>query len=111
MRGSSFLLAIIALLFVLSVEQYKAARILGSPKEREWRNDEYLLLPSLQIKPPSPNGCTFVPGGGGKNCRGTIDQRNFAGGVVVAPPHRPPHPPLVASDVNLEQKVECDIAT
>ncbi|KAL9168797.1 hypothetical protein ABFS82_04G038600 [Erythranthe guttata] len=106
MRASSFLLVIAAVVLVLSFEQYEAIRILGM-REREWKiNGEYLLLPSLQTKPPSPNGCTFVPGGGGNSCQSTINQMHFSGRVVVAPP-----PPPVTSDGYQEQKVQFDPAT
>lgn len=100
MKPSSVVLAIIASCFLLSLQTYEATRVLGIKHRQDMKN-EYLLLPSLQ-KPPSPNSCTYIPGGGGTNCKRMVGQKNFAGHAVAA---SPPPPPLLASDSHEEQKV------
>ncbi|CAA2979389.1 Hypothetical predicted protein [Olea europaea subsp. europaea] len=58
----------------------------------------HLVLPSLQrrpVRPPSPNGCTWVGESGGRPCRSSISEKNFAGRSVVGPL---PPPPLAADN-------------
>ncbi|CAA0832166.1 Unknown protein [Striga hermonthica] len=81
------MLAILALIFLSSVETNRAARIPNGEQvwtsEKMGREDLLLILSSLQrgrpVGRPSPNGCTWVPGQGGKPCATTVGQRNFAG--------------------------------
>lgn len=99
-------LAIIATIFLLRLQPYEA-RLLGKQHRQDMKN-EYLFLPSLQ-KPPSPNGCTYVPGGGGTNCKQMVGEKNFAAHAVAAPPPPlptpPPPPPLLPSVAHEEQRV------
>lgn len=97
MRPSSVFLAIIATIFLLSLQPYEA-RLLGKQHQQDMKN-KYLFLPSLQ-KPPSPNGCTYVPGGGGTNCKKMVGEKNFAAHAVAAPP-----PPQLPSGAHEEQRV------
>ncbi|KAK4441607.1 hypothetical protein Salat_0495600 [Sesamum alatum] len=106
MRAStSDLVALAAVVFLLTVQPYEATRVLGG-KQREWTEGERLFLPSLQNKPPSPNGCTYIPGGGGSPCMSTISQKNFAGRSIAA---RSP-PPAGASQAYAEQVVDYGLA-
>ncbi|CAA0823233.1 Unknown protein [Striga hermonthica] len=81
------LFAVAAIIIILCSKNYEAARLLGEENE-QWmrRSESKLLLSSLQrrpVRPPAPNGCTWVPGRGGLPCASTIGNRNFAG---VPPP-------------------------
>ncbi|GER24911.1 evolved beta-D-galactosidase [Striga asiatica] len=80
-------LAILAIFSLSSVKLNQAARlILNEDKQirstNKWGQDN-LLLPILQrgrtVGPPSPSGCTWVPGQGGNPCTATLGHRNFAG--------------------------------
>ncbi|KZV22508.1 hypothetical protein F511_09030 [Dorcoceras hygrometricum] len=73
------------------MKSYEAARILGEEQEQWFTRGKYLLLQSLEGRrlgrTPSPNGCTWIPGGGGPPCKGpALGERNFAGRAVAAPP-------------------------
>ncbi|CAA0828031.1 Unknown protein [Striga hermonthica] len=81
-------LAIMALLLLNSVKPNQAARILNEDEQiirtnKPGARQDHLLLPILQrgrpVGPPSPSGCTWVPGQGGKPCSATVGQRSFAG--------------------------------
>lgn len=84
MMSPKMILVITTLVFLLTIKPYEATRILDEEEEQWMMNKEgqSLLLPSLQrgrpSGPPSPNGCTWVPGGGGKPCTTSINERNFA---------------------------------
>ncbi|CAA2978166.1 Hypothetical predicted protein [Olea europaea subsp. europaea] len=109
MKMSSVIFAFIALFFLLSIRSHEGARILDE-EEEEWIRRGHLLLPSLQgrtVRPPSPNGCTYIPGGGGSPCRNTISEKNFVGRLVAAPPP----PPRVITDSYPRQMVQFGVAT
>ncbi|CAA2981939.1 Hypothetical predicted protein [Olea europaea subsp. europaea] len=95
------------MVILLSIRSYEGARVLHE-KEEEWMRMDHLLLPSLQVRPPSPNGCTYTPGGGGSPCRNTVGEKNFAGLVVAA---APPPPPRVITDSYPTQMVQFGLAT
>ncbi|GFP96812.1 hypothetical protein PHJA_001825300 [Phtheirospermum japonicum] len=82
MSSKVVILAILALTF-LSIKPYEAARILDDEDKEQWmiKRPQNLLLPLLQrgreVGPPSPSGCTWIPGSDGKPCTATISQRNF----------------------------------
>ncbi|CAI9778556.1 unnamed protein product [Fraxinus pennsylvanica] len=105
---SSVIFAVIAVAFLLSIRSYEGARILD---EEEWIRRGHLLLPSLPgntVRPPSPNGCTYIPGGGGSPCPNTIGEKNFVGRVVAAPP---PPPPRVNTDAYPREMIQFGVAT
>ncbi|KAL8530339.1 hypothetical protein ACS0TY_007393 [Phlomoides rotata] len=83
------LATIMALVFLQSVKPYESTRILYQ-EEQEWmQRGQNLLLPSFQranrdVGPPSPNGCTWIPGSGGKSCTASITHQNYAG--IASPP-------------------------
>ncbi|GFP96813.1 hypothetical protein PHJA_001825400 [Phtheirospermum japonicum] len=79
MSSKVVILAMLALIFLSFIKPYEATRLLNEDKER-WmiKRPLNLLLPSLQrgreVGPPSPSGCTWIPGSGGKPCTATISQ-------------------------------------
>ncbi|GFP99591.1 hypothetical protein PHJA_002103200 [Phtheirospermum japonicum] len=83
MKFTKIILAIIALIFILSMKKYKAIRILDEEEEQWMKREQNLLLPALQRRPirtPAPNGCTWIPGSRGRPCTSaTITEQNFAG--------------------------------
>ncbi|KAK4441606.1 hypothetical protein Salat_0495500 [Sesamum alatum] len=98
---------ILAIVFLLSVKPHEATRILDEEEQLWMKKDQNLLLPSLQrrpVRPPAPNGCTWIPGGGGRPCTASISGRNFAGRKV-------PPPPPQASDAYPKQMFEFGVAT
>ncbi|KAG8389238.1 hypothetical protein BUALT_Bualt02G0208100 [Buddleja alternifolia] len=110
MRSSKVTLAIIiALVFLLSTKSYEATRILDEDEQQWMKKDQKLLLQSFQrgspTGPPSPNGCTWVPGSGGPPCKASISEQNFA--VIASPP-----PPVAAAidDAYPEQMVQFGVA-
>ncbi|CAI9781242.1 unnamed protein product [Fraxinus pennsylvanica] len=108
MKAQNLLLAIVAIIFILNIKPYGAARILDK-EQKQWMKTGHLLLPSLKtVNPPSPNGCTWVGGSGGRPCRSSISEKNFAG-RSVAP--APPPPLLAADDAYPEQMVQFGMAT
>lgn len=83
MRGISIVLAIVAVVFVLSIKPYGASRVLEGEKQ-EWMKKAYNLLPNLQKAPipPPGNNCSRVPGKGSNPCPpSTINQMGFAAPV------------------------------
>ncbi|KAL2236441.1 UNVERIFIED_CONTAM: hypothetical protein Sindi_0835800 [Sesamum indicum] len=99
---------VMGLVFLLSIKPHEATRILDEEEELWMKKEQNLLLPSLQrrpVRPPAPNGCTWIPGGGGRPCAASISGRNFAG-RKVAPPPPPP-----ASDAYPKQMFEFGVAT
>ncbi|KAL2510783.1 Uncharacterized protein Adt_16383 [Abeliophyllum distichum] len=62
----------------------------------------------LIVGRPSPNSCSWVGGGGGRPCRSSISEKNFAGHNVAAPP---PPPPLADDNAYPEQMVRFGMAT
>lgn len=104
------ILAIMALVFLLSIKPYEATRILDEEEQQWMKSGQNLLLPSLQwgrrsVEPPSPNGCTWIPGSGGKPCTASISQRNFA---LIA--SHPPPPPAT-HDAYPKQMVQFGVAS
>ncbi|KAL3620620.1 hypothetical protein CASFOL_035532 [Castilleja foliolosa] len=88
MKFTKTILAIIALIFILSIKEHEATRILDEEQELWMHRD---LLPSLQrgrpVRTPAPNGCTWIPGSGGRPCTAaTITEQHFAG---KSSPHSP----------------------
>lgn len=113
MRYSRVILTITTTLIILlvTIKPTEATRILDEEEEQWMKTTQKLLLPSLQrrpFRPPSPNGCTWVPGGGGRPCSTTINQRNFVGRRIASPP--PPPPPL-AGDAYPKQMFRFGVAT
>ncbi|KAL7084272.1 hypothetical protein ACP275_14G214600 [Erythranthe tilingii] len=91
MWSAKVILSITTLVLLLSVKSYEATRLLDEEAEQLWMTrSQNILLPSLQrgraVRPPSPNGCTWVPGSGGRPCTATITGRNFAGRHTITPP-------------------------
>ncbi|KAK4418366.1 hypothetical protein Salat_2249300 [Sesamum alatum] len=112
MRSAKTIVVITALLLLVSMKpSCEATRMLDEEEQQWMKREERLVLPSLQrgrpMGPPSPNGCTWIPGGGGKPCTATsIGQRNFA---VVA--SRPPPPARAGNDAYPEQMVQFGVAS
>ncbi|KAI5680122.1 hypothetical protein M9H77_01349 [Catharanthus roseus] len=98
---------VIMMAVILCIRPYEAgARILMDHHHEEYQR--HLILPSLQggrrpVRPPSPNPCSNIPGGGGTCTRSTsttaINERSYAGQLVhvnnanahaAAPPPPPP---------------------
>ncbi|CAA3014459.1 Hypothetical predicted protein [Olea europaea subsp. europaea] len=107
MKAPNLLLAII---FVLNIKSYEAARILEK-EEEQWIKMGHLVLPSLQtrtVRPPSPNGCTWVGGSGGRPCRSSVSEKNFVGHIMATPP---PPPPLAVDNAYPEQRVRFGMAS
>ncbi|KAL2510784.1 Uncharacterized protein Adt_16384 [Abeliophyllum distichum] len=108
MRASNVFLTVMAIIFLLNnIIPYEAARILYK-EEQQWMKMTHLVLPSLQVGRPSPNSCSWVGGGGGRPCRSSISEKNFAGHNVAAPP---PPPPLADDNAYPEQMVRFGMAT
>ncbi|KAG8370769.1 hypothetical protein BUALT_Bualt13G0017900 [Buddleja alternifolia] len=110
MRSLKLTLAIIAVIFLITINQYEATRVLDEEEEQWMKRGQNVLLQSLQrrpVRPPSPNGCTWVPGSGGRPCTATVSQQNFAGHVTASPP--PPH--AAAFDPYPEQMLQFGVAT
>ncbi|KAH6766763.1 hypothetical protein C2S52_017746 [Perilla frutescens var. hirtella] len=97
-RCTKFLIfiAINALVFMLMVQPFEASRILEEEEEQWMKRGQDLLLPSFQrgrpTGPPSPSGCTYTPGGGGKPCTASISNQNFAGISHPSPPAASAYP-------------------
>ncbi|CAA3020476.1 Hypothetical predicted protein [Olea europaea subsp. europaea] len=111
MRAPNVFLTIMAIIYVLNIEPYEAARILDK-EEQQWMKMGHLVLPSLQrraVRPPSPNGCTWVGGSGGRPCRSSVSEKNFARRIVTAPPPPPP-PPIAADNAYPEQMIKFGMA-
>ncbi|GFP99589.1 hypothetical protein PHJA_002103000 [Phtheirospermum japonicum] len=89
------------------MKKYEATRILDEEEEQWMKREQNLLLPSLQrrpVRPPAPNGCTWIPGSGGRPCTAaTITEQHFAG-------KSSPHPPA-AGDAYPGQGFEFGVAT
>ncbi|CAI9774378.1 unnamed protein product [Fraxinus pennsylvanica] len=111
MRAPNVVVTVIALLFLLSVRPYECARILDD-EEKEWtKTEQHLLLPSLQGGTPTPNSCSYVPGGSGRPCRSTISEKNFAGRVTAPPPPPPlPTPPTLVTNAYPNQMMKFGVA-
>ncbi|KAL2238780.1 UNVERIFIED_CONTAM: hypothetical protein Sindi_1069700 [Sesamum indicum] len=111
MSSATTILVITVLLLLVSMKPSEASRILDEEEEQWMKREQHLVLPSLQrgrpTGPPSPNGCTWIPGGGGKPCKAaSINQRNFA---VVA--SRPPPPASAGDDAYPKQMVQFGVAS
>lgn len=77
------------ILVLISMKSYEAARILGEEEEQWIVEGHNLLLQSLKgrrlARTPSPDGCTWIPGG--PPCRAaSIGEQNFPGSLVATPP-------------------------
>ncbi|KAL2535751.1 Uncharacterized protein Fot_17142 [Forsythia ovata] len=110
MKAPNLLLAIIAIIFLLNIKPYEAARILDK-EEQQWMKMGHLVLPSFQrrlVGPPSPNSCSWVGGSGGRPCRSSVSEKNFAGRIMAAPL---PPPPLAVDNAFAEQRVQFGMAT
>ncbi|KAI3449740.1 hypothetical protein Pfo_006405, partial [Paulownia fortunei] len=109
MKSPKVILAIVALVFLLSIKPFEATRILDEEEEQWMKRGQNLLLPSLQrgrpVGPPSPNGCTWIPGSGGKPCTASISERNFA--VIASHPPPPPD----TNDAYPKQMVQFGVAS
>ncbi|CAA2959879.1 Hypothetical predicted protein [Olea europaea subsp. europaea] len=99
----------------LLINLYFYSRILDD-EEKEWMKiEQHLLLPSLQGGTPTPNSCTYVPGGGGRPCRSTISEKNYAGHVMAPPPPppplpTPPPPPSLVTNAYPSQMIQFGVA-
>lgn len=96
MRSLYIVLAITLVLLFSSVKPHNASRILQDEQQEEEEWTSNLLFQSLQrgpVRPPSPNGCTYIPRQGGAPCTSTntINQMNFVG-HAMPPPTADPYP-------------------
>ncbi|KAG5567461.1 hypothetical protein RHGRI_002870 [Rhododendron griersonianum] len=89
MRTRNVALAILALLFLLTIfKPHEAARILDE-EEEELMKRESLLLQSLDhspVDPSNPDPGTFIP------ASSTLGQKGFAGRAMPLPPPPPAYP-------------------
>ena len=85
MRVLSFVLAIIAMVFLLSIKPYEACRMLDG-EEKEWFKNKKMVFQSLQSQ-PGPDPCTYIPTPSGPSCK--IKQKNFARHITSPPPPPP----------------------
>ncbi|CAA3020475.1 F-box kelch-repeat OR23 [Olea europaea subsp. europaea] len=69
---------------------------------------EHVIEQTRTVRPPSPNGCTWVGSSGGRPCRSSVSEKNFAGHIMAAPP---PPPPLAADNAYPEQRVQFGMAS
>ncbi|KAL7200854.1 hypothetical protein ACSBR1_032722 [Camellia fascicularis] len=92
MRTQNIVLAILMLVFLLSIKPLEASRVLYEERMKT----ENLLLQSLDHSPTTPSG----PSGGShiptsSTTINTISEKGFAGHTIPHP-HPHPHPQLVA---------------